>query len=184
MEEIKELQSLLNKNQIQFKLEKTGIFDEDIEPLFTHLILSSMDDFHKLKNIEWKNLMEEFEIDFISVKRECIKKEFIHITDIDSSDNINDFGFKIPTDVSGDLGVGVYFIDNNNIDGKINLENYIYDNYNEDDEIAVITIEYTGDYLECVLGDNHKGYIIIKSAIPEKNITNIDYINAEDFEEY
>lgn len=184
MKDIKALTSLLNKHNIQFDLEKTGVYQKDSTNLFTHLLVNSVLDFNKLEYTCWVNILKEFDIDFISVNKPCVQAELTHITSINNLDAINEQGLHIPIEDIGDLGKGIYFIDIDDIDGKMNLEDYLYANYSEDTEIGIVTIEYTGMCVECILGDKHEEYIVIKEPIKPEDIINIDTITVEEFEAY
>lgn len=154
------------------RIEFTGFAVDEF--MFKNLILTQQE---YLQITDLRTLAEQNQVDFISVETEG-EINYIHLTDIDNIDFIEQNGLTKKNDIS-DLGIGIYVVDKNNFDGVDNLKTYFEDYDYDDDDIAIVTGNYQGKYLECVYGYGHKGYIVINADKIEYN--NIDTINIEDF---
>lgn len=129
----------------------------------------------------------------------------IHISSIENYDSIFSLGLKIPNNINiPNLGKGIYAVRNlsNNCvdlkeefayDGHINLRDWVldlFDTHSWDEEeylenlnntkICLVEFEYTGYYDECIYGDDHVGFIVIREDIPPESIT----INKISLSEY
>lgn len=167
------------------------ITDKDYE--FNHVILTLNEYEETFKEFfedipdELENFLFDNDINFISVRKYGIFK-FIHFTEKCNVENILKNGFKnnYQYDRINDLGQGLYVIDSNNWDSIDNLNQYIEDFFGissdsepEDyhQEIALILGDYKGVYEECIYGDDHIGYIVLKDDL-EMNISNLQIINT------
>lgn len=118
------------------------------------------------------------------------KLKAIHVTSSDNKDSIIEFGLTIPkNDNIPNLGKGIYCIRDMTHDKYIGKENFGYDGHQNlsewvcdmnycfdcddldyDDKIrntmiCVVQIDYCGLYDECIFGDDHVGYIVIRQDI-------------------
>lgn len=150
-----------------YVIEATGgnpavIFDPE-DFLFHHLVLSDKKEYEKE---ELKELAKTHDVDFIS-KEEEGSFTFLHVTSPEHLDSIREHGLKPSEDgYVGDLGYGVYLIDEDDTEAIENLLDYLEASL-EDDEEEVLLIQgsYTGAFTRCIYGEGHEGYIVIKEII-------------------
>lgn len=165
-----------------YAIEATGgnpevMFDPE-DFLFHHLVLSDEKEYSKE---ELEELARTHEVDFIS-KEEDGSFTFLHVTSPEYLDSIQEHGLK-PSDDGyvGDLGYGVYVVDEGDTDALENLMDYLEAALEDDeDEILLIQGSYTGRYTRCIYGDGHEGYIVIKSTVSEEMIEDWSVKNLED----
>lgn len=156
------------KTDFSERLEKTGGYKHMIEKdfIFKHLVLTPEE-----YEIYGDNLIEitiDNDISFVSVKRNGLIP-IMHVSTIDKKEIILKEGLKvIEKDWISDLGEGLYVVNSDDIDSVESLRDYISELYeDEDEELIVVFGEYEGEYYECVFGEGHCGYIVIKNSIPD-----------------
>lgn len=152
------------------RIEATGRdFSEPLEDaLFKNLIVSE----EEFENIDYNFGIEKFaaqhEINFICVQYNGTIK-FQHFTKSTKANDILKHGL-IPNDLTiMDLGIGVYVIAENDEVGLDNLGQYFMDD--ENTSMAIISGEYTGNYIECVYGNGHEHYIVLPGNIPADTLS-------------
>lgn len=162
--------------------------DEPIEgSIFTCLRLTEQE-FKKIKeSMSINQYAKENDISFVTIEKVSTRTNplnFIHITSYENIENIEEKGLVIPqTKWISDLGKGIYVVEDNDVDGLINLQDYISelysqeltDDYEEDDDyeetyLAIIKGSYVGKYYYCVYGYQHEGYILLEDSVESKNI--------------
>lgn len=151
-------------------IERTGGKNGDF--LFNHLVLSEKE-LREVESIE--ELAEKHDIDFISVERNN-SINYYHVTDIDNYESINEKGllYNQNNEWVGDLGKGIYAVEQGNHIAIDNLQSYVAELVGGDD-ILIVEGVYTGIYTECIYGYGHEGYIVFKG-----NTDNIiDLIDCE-----
>ncbi|MFW5962275.1 MAG: hypothetical protein ACOCQR_01550 [bacterium] len=157
------------------QITKSGLIGED-DYLYSHLVLHNEQiescDFSVLQKI---SIMHK--VDLISIKKEG-EFSFLHATiEENSIKDIEKWGLYGGT---GDLGEGVYVVNSNDCIGIESLKDYLIDavGYKVNDIYLVKGI-YKGKYIECVYGEGHRGYIVLKEApVP---VTQVERVNIEDF---
>jgi len=166
-------------NQTVYKIEETG---EDFEGkfMYKHMILTT-EQYQDIlnNNIRIDELAVNIQVDFISVLRND-KINFMHTTSPSNKEFILNNGLKIKYDEFFDLGLGIYAIKKDSLQGLENLKTFVAEGY-EDEEILIITGYYTGSYTECIYGSNHEGYIVLFDNVDSKNITNFNIMLVDDF---
>lgn len=179
--------SKLNHNsslsQLKVNIGRTGGFaNEKSEDdfLFKHLILEEV----QLNELGYspKELLSLLEIDFLSVKRHG-EFDFLHTSHISNFEDIERDGLKYDPnpDFISDLGVGLYVVEEDNIEAVDHLATYISNHYDYDEEeLVVVRGSYNGSYVECVAGDYHKGYIVIQEDL-DASILEVDVEKIDDF---
>lgn len=119
-------------------------------------------------------------VDFVCVKRTG-PINFIHVSDVENRLSIDETGLKISKrDWIPDLGKGIYCVKEEDDEGLNNLKDYISEN-EDSDYIIVVNGNYNGDYLECIYGVGHKGYIVLLNDVPVENISGIENVSVSDF---
>lgn len=165
-----------------YVIEATGgnpavIFDPD-DFLFQHMVLSEKEEYEKE---ELKELAKTHNVDFIS-KEEEGSFTFLHVTSPEHLESIREHGLKPSEDgYVGDLGYGVYVIDEDDTEAIENLLDYLEAALEDDEEeILLIQGSYTGAFTRCIYGDGHEGYIVIKSTVSDEMIEDWSVKNLED----
>lgn len=159
----------------------TGYDKDSTEALFKTLVIKESI-FNKLENLKygdiWEIMLEHIEKGFYNFVV-ISKKGFLncqHVSDLDSAEDIYEDGFKTVYRTA-DLGKGTYtFLPTEN--GAENVHSF-FNHFEEDDEIGILEIEYTGHYLQCILGDFHKDYVVLQEPSNIK-ITGILYKELDD----
>ncbi|WP_275372535.1 hypothetical protein [Clostridium tertium] len=161
-------------NRLYDKLKK-NIFDTggDLNQaegcVFRHLVLDEYQlDEIKERGYTLFDIAEDLNIDFISLKRNK-EIEFIHITSLENKNSIEENGLVIrESSHIPDLGSGIYVIseDTSYEEAIANLKDILEETYGRNDTAAVVRGHYSGPYSECVYGDNHHGYIVLKYNVP------------------
>ncbi len=147
--------------------------------LFTHLVVAE----NELEEIKSKTTLKEFasslRVDFISVAKDD-GLEYLHVIDTDRN-YIEQNGLKEGRYV-GDLGRGLYVVEENNPEAVANLMGFLSE-YKEEEELTLVKGYYKGPYTECVYGYGHEGYIVLKGTDGVKpGEISIDRIDVEQFE--
>ena len=122
---------------------------------------------------------KKYNVDFIlETKKEEL--EFLHVSYIHLQESIEEKGLIIQTqdDWISDLGTGLYVVEDGNEEALDNLKNYV--EHHEDDELLLVRGSYQGEYLECIHGDEHVGYICIKENIKKEDVE-CEVYEVEDF---
>lgn len=118
------------------------------------------------------------EVDLVSVKR-FGSVEFMHVTDAANIDSILESGLKVNHTINPDLGQGTYVIQASE---REVLHGYLNEMYDDDDEeIGIIAGYYTGEYLECIHGDGHVGYIVFEDGVDSSMIDNADVTSVSNY---
>lgn len=150
--------------------------------MFKHLIIKNKEEGKYDLNYEkYKEIAKVLKIDFLSVSRNG-EISFLHVASIHSFDFIDKNGLKpLIDDFVLDLGQGLYVISKEiNYDVAIeNLLNYVAEEI-EDEKLLVIKGKYNGKFTECVFGEGHEGYIVLKSSVPREDIEIIE-MSVDDF---
>ena len=141
------------------RTEKTGeLHDGDF--LFTHLVLTEAE----WEEIKASTNREKFpfglKVDFVSVLRNG-GLEYLHVTDADRN-YIEQNGLKEGRYV-GDLGRGIYVVEESNPEAVANLMDFLSE-YKEEEELTLVKGYYKGQYTECIYGYGHEGYIVLKGT--------------------
>lgn len=174
---VEEKLSIEDLELLSKRIQKTGGCKNtlDVNYLFKHLILEK-DEYVRYKDV-LPELASEIEVDFISIKKNgCI--DYVHLTNIFNKIEIENRGLIAPlSGFVGDLGYGIYVVDPRNYVAINNLKDYIMNE--REDNILLVFGNHCGDYLECVYGKGHEGYINIPEVTIEINYT-IE-IRMEDF---
>jgi len=160
------------------RIEKTGeLYNGDF--LFTHLVLTE-GEWEKIKaSTDREKFPFGLKVDFVSVLRDG-GVEYIHVTDADRN-YIEQNGLKEGRYV-GDLGRGIYVVEESNPEAVANLMDFLSE-YKEEEELILVKGYYKGPYTECVYGYGHEGYIVLKGTDGVKpGEISIDRINVEEFE--
>lgn len=143
---------------LQKRVTKTG-GDPEMGYLFSHLVLDKESEHFSA---------DELKVDFLSIVKDG-PIDFIHVTSPNNLESMKEKGLILPTgDWIGDLGVGIYVVNEHDQNAIDYLANYLLD-YNDsriDTELLVVTGRYNGSYELCIEGDGHEGYALIKEAIP------------------
>ena len=166
-----------NINTLKDRVEKTGGYKKSIEInyFFKHLILE-LSEYEKYKD-SLLELAKTIGVDFISVKKNGFIN-YIHLTDISYKENIEKSGLIPPNSgFIGDLGYGIYVVDQRNYIAIDNLKDYIIDE--PEDTLLLVYGSYCGEYIECIYGIGHKGYINI--PMPKIDISHTKEIDIEEF---
>lgn len=144
---------------------------------FRHLVLPAD---AELTDEELKNLAETHQVDFIS-KEEEGNVSFIHVSRPEHLDSIQENGLIAnETGYIGDLGTGVYVINQYDTDGIENVLNYIEGAFENEEEVLLVEGSYDGKMTRCIYGEGHVGYIVIKSTISADNIEDWAIKSLED----
>lgn len=182
-------------NSILDTVEETGQYNGE-KPEYKHAILpeniesvfkSNGDDLYEFLD----SLQEDYWIDFFSIKRNTgAEKIYLrHMTSVKNITSIQQKGLILPDkNIIGNLGHAIYAIREGNIfdDGYDNLREWLSNYYYEEIEnetpveVAEVIIEYSGDYLECIYGNDTVGFLTIKENIPPSKLS-IKKINLYDF---
>lgn len=167
------------EQELEKRIERTGGMLVLDDLMYSHLTLTA-EEYEQYKD-GLSGLAERLNLDFISVERKG-PVEFQHVTTIETAELIEKNGFKVvDEDFVGDLGKGFYGYQEENLYGFVNVKNYISEDFWAD-EVAVITAEHEGRYLECVYGYGHVGYLLIcADHIPAENIVNIEEYSVEEY---
>lgn len=156
----------------------TGRFANEQNGLYTVFIGESANDVDSLLQTT-KHYTDPSELHLI---KRYSKVEFLHVCfpEYNTEDNILENGLThIETDYVGDLGIGIYAVDTNNLNGVENLKNYL-ENIDEGN-VLVVTGEYIGKYYECITKGDHNGYILIDAPIAPNYINEVRLSTVSDF---
>jgi len=153
----------MNTSHLKEKIQLTGGEDNDF--LFTHLVLAEKEYEEIIQMMTLNELAEELDVSFISVERKG-KLEFLHVTSAEHYDSIEKKGFVIqPNSYISDLGNGLYVIQKDDVEALMNLEDYISELYEDNEEdILLVYGTYKGAYMKCVYDRGHRGYIVLPST--------------------
>ena len=166
----------------KYIINPTGGYKDDY--MFNHMILS-IEQYNAIlaDNPDIIKFADANNVHFISVKKNG-SIEFLHVTSPANDELIEQSGLKINEDeYVMDLGKGIYAIlDTKDVTykGMDNLKTYIAEGY-ADNEILIVQGYYTGEYLECMYGYQHEGYIVLLNNVPSKDIWNIRTETIDDF---
>lgn len=157
-------------------LPKTAMEPADF--LFQHLILEHGEE--KTKE-ELAELAQTHQVDFIS-KEEEGTFTFLHVTRPEHLDSIQENGLLASEDgYVGDLGYGLYVVDEEDTTALGNLLDYLEAALEDDEEeLLLVQGSYTGTFTRCIYGDGHEGYIVIKSTVSHDLIEDWAVKNLED----
>jgi len=150
--------------------------------IFKHLIIT-VDEMECLlaSGLSIEKFATENNIDFISLKK-FGKVEVLHITSTLNKQSIHEKGLLCNRTVGwiNDLGIGLYGVDKDNETGLENLRTYVEGHF-DDDDMLIVEADYTGEYIQCIYGYGHEGYIVLKVSIPAQDVTDIISSNVDDF---
>lgn len=146
---------------------------ESPEFLFQHLVLSISS---AIDESELEKLADIHRVDFISQVEEGTIN-FIHVSYPSQLKSIKERGL-IASSESSDLGVGVYLIEEDDVEGTENLLTYVETLMQE--EILIIKGTYQGEYMRCIYGESHEGYIVVKETVLPNNIEDWSKKTQED----
>lgn len=102
------------------KIEFTGCFNNG-EFIFKNLILAP-EEYQEVDDLE--KLAKQNQVDFICVEKEG-EIDYIHMTDIDNIESIEEKGIINDKDNIPDLGAGIYVVEKHNLEGIENLKIYL-----------------------------------------------------------
>ena len=167
------------------RIQKTAGSEELGTYVFTQLVLTEKEYIESNDNdVDWELVASNIGVDFISIQRNG-SIEFQHVTDPEMIEVIKEQGLIYDRSFVHDLGCGVYGYLFNGDAGDIAMDNIkTYLENNETEDLAILTIDYDGEYLECIYGEGHEGYIVIPNDLSPTNIRDIEEINILDFINY
>ncbi|MDD4779205.1 MAG: hypothetical protein PHT02_01185 [Tissierellia bacterium] len=172
----------MNTDNFKNRITSTGGYDG--ECIFKMLTITE-NEYKTIEdnNISLKELSNELQIDFICVERKE-NINILHITETSNKKPINKNGLIINnSDFTYDLGNGIYCVlDTNNpfYDGIENLKDYVLDGF-DSNKILIVKGNYEDEYIECVYGKGHEGYIVLKNNVSKTNIDDLEIIKTENF---
>lgn len=132
---------------------------ESPEFLFQHLVLPISS---TINESELEKLADIHQVDFISQVEEGTIN-FIHVSYTSQLTSIKEIGL-IASSESSDLGVGVYLIEEDDVEGTENLLTYV-ETLMQEEDILIVKGTYQGRYIRCLYGEGHEGYIVVKETI-------------------
>lgn len=132
---------------------------ENVSPEFKIMIIDDGEySYNYLEQLAYEN-----DVDMVCVDREGTIA-FTHFTEKEFVDSIRATGLEINKEYIGDLGQGIYVVQETNWDAYNNAK----DNVLNPVEVTGI---YNGPYRECIYGEDHVGYIMLKTdRVKEVNI--------------
>lgn len=147
--------------------------------LFKHLTLTEGEYEKIISTRSLKEIAKEQQVDFISVIKEG-RVRFLHVSNEYNYDSIDKNGLQANADgFTGDLGIGIYVIDESNKTALDNLKTYVMD---ESNDLLLVDGYYYGPYTECVYGEQHEGYIVLlANSIPEHQVLTLEVESVDDF---
>lgn len=158
-------------------VEKSGDIGNN-EFFFEHIILETYEE-SLLEDLVAKNKNNNL---LISVKKNDTI-DFIHVSLLENKNAIETTGIIASNNI-GDLGQGVYAVYKSGLEAIIGMENlkdYVSEQYDNENFVIVVTGTYTGEYLECIHGKNHEGYLVLKENVLVENINDIEIVDIDNF---
>ena len=160
---------------IKLEIKETGYLGDGIY-LWKTMILETDEELPSKKELESLN------VNLVLKKFEGVDLNLVHYTSEDNYEGIVEKGILLPdlNDENNnlDLGIGIYCIEEGNLDAELNIEKYL-ENY-EEDYVSKFTFNFTGEYLECIYGEEHEGYILLAKNVPAKDIIEHDSEAVQD----
>ena len=164
-------------NRFIYGIQSTGGDEEGY--LFKHLTLTEEEYEKTVRTRSLEEIAKEQQVDFISVRKEG-RVRFLHVSNEYNYDSIDKNGLQSNADgFIGDLGIGIYVVDESNKIALDNLKTYVMD---ESNDLVLVDGYYYGPYTECVYGEQHEGYIVLlTNSIPEHQILTLEVESVDDF---
>lgn len=169
-------------NIIKNNVSITGVIDNcmDDEYVYRHLVISkeelsyitnqecSLDRLCSKYSIDFVSVIEEGDLDFIHISKECNKNS------IKSKGLININRGYIP-----DLGVGIYVVDSDDLVGLDNVKAYVSEHM---DGLTLLLVKgtYNGVYKRCIYGEGREGYIVLNDDVPYSALS-LSVVDIDDF---
>lgn len=154
----------MNQQTQGFQIEGTGGFPATNGELpdffFQHLVLpldsnASHDELEKLASIH--------QVDFIS-KVEEGTISFVHVSRPEHLLSIQNYGL-LASEYVGDLGAGIYLIEEDDSVATENLMDYLESLCKEGETLLIVKGTYHGTYTRCLYGEGHEGYVVVKETV-------------------
>lgn len=164
--------------ELKKRIVKTG--DIGGNDFLFHMIVISEEEMDNLSSADLSILAKKHDIDFICVKKTgCIN--YMHYTASENLQSIEENGLK-NSGTCKDLGAGIYVVRESDIGALINVQDYFAEALSyEDDSIVCVSGRYNGDYIECVHGFQHTGYIVLLTDHISPKEIDVYEVNLEDF---
>lgn len=157
------------------EINKTGRYITESDGLFKHMVISEKELNNLMIEKSLDEIAKEYNVNFISIKKKG-SIDFKHYTLSEYEGSIYDNGLICNNgNYIPDLGKGIYVIDKNNVDAEDNVLDYLVEMYDYDEKFIVVEGEYNGEYIECIYGYGHEGYIVLQAE--EVYIDFIDDVN-------
>ena len=161
----------MNIEEILKRIKRTGgNINEPIEDYMFSCLSLSKEEYDEIDNsIGIEVFCKQHDISFITIKYNKTIN-FIHYSDVDNEEDIKRLGLiNVDSDWVPDLGLGIYVIEEKDIDALDNLMDY-FGEKDDEEELLKVTGTYTGPYEECIYGEGHEGYILIPHDVKPDNI--------------
>lgn len=149
---------------------------------YIHRLLVMMpEEWERFRGVEgYQNVLARMGVTLVSIRRKG-ELSFLHCTAPRNLKSIEETGLRVQRSCL-DMGDGVYVIRNDQTrsaqEGRDNLIDFLVEN--EIDEVGMVKGYYEGVYEECVWGEGHKGYVLLKKGVESCAITETNTKSIEE----